>query len=377
MANRYRILAASLATAGLLAACGGGSGADTTPRAKITSVKVMGDSLSDSGTFGYKFTVQNATLTGAGSNQVWAERVAGLYNISLCPRFNGTAFTPNTSCNNYAVGGGRINYTSAPTAPISITQQILLAGAAGFTADDLAVIDGGANDAADVIGAFLAASRDQGANFKALLSTKIDAATLGALLQQGQAGMAQAGGLYMQNLAKGYVSTIQANVLGKGATRVAILNVPAITLTPRFQLVLQSVAQQQGSAAAAQLETVFDGWVKAFNQQVATGFAGESRVAIIDFYSEFRQQMADPAQYAYTNVKKAACPATGVGADGLPTYSFPTCTEAALSASIPVGETSANWWKSYAFADSFHPTPYGHQQMSQLASRTLARAGWL
>ena len=124
MANRYRILAAALATAGLLVACGGGSGADTTPRAKITSVKVMGDSLSDSGTFGYKFTVQNATLTGAGSNQVWAERVAGLYNISLCPRFNGTAFTPNTACNNYAVGGGRINYTSAPTAPISILSLI-------------------------------------------------------------------------------------------------------------------------------------------------------------------------------------------------------------------------------------------------------------
>ncbi|MFW9331541.1 hypothetical protein, partial [Glaesserella parasuis] len=94
-------------------------------------------------------------------------------------------------------------------------------GAAGFTADDLAVIDGGANDAADVVGAFLAASRDQGASFKALLSTKIDAATLGALLQQGQTGMAQAGGLYMQNLAKGFVSSIQTNVLGKGATRVA------------------------------------------------------------------------------------------------------------------------------------------------------------
>src|SRR5256885_17205340 len=81
------------------------------------------------------------------------------------------------------------------------------------------------------------------------------------------------------------------------------------SLTPRFQLVLQSVAQQQGSAAAAQLETVFDGWVKAFNQQVAAGFTGESRVAIIDFYSEFRQQMADPAQYASTTVKKPAFPA--------------------------------------------------------------------
>src|SRR2546427_7636118 len=46
---------------------------------------------------GYKFTVQNATLTGAGSNQVWAERVAGLYNISLCPRFNGTRSEEHTS----------------------------------------------------------------------------------------------------------------------------------------------------------------------------------------------------------------------------------------------------------------------------------------
>ncbi len=51
--------------------------------------------------------------------------------------------------------------------------------------------------------------------------------------------------------------------------------------------------------------------------------------------------------------------------------------QGALSASIPVGETSASWWKSYAFSDSFHPTPYGHQQMGQLASRALARAGWL
>lgn len=377
MATHFRILAAALATAGLLTACGGGGGADTTPKARVTSVKVMGDSLSDSGTFGYKFTVQGSAATGAGSSQIWAERVAGLYNVSLCPRFNGTAFTPNTACGNYAVGGGRINYPAATASPLSITQQIQVAGAAGFTADDLALIDGGGNDAADVIGAFLAASRDQGASFQALLATRIDAATLAALLQQGQAGMLQAGGLYMQNLAKGYVATIQTHVLAKGATRVGVLNVPAITLTPKFQLVLQSVAQQQGAAAAAQLETVFDGWVKAFNQQLVTGFAGDSRVAIIDFYDEFRRQVADPAQYGLTNMKKPACPATGVGGDGLPTYDFPSCTAAALSRSIPVGETRADWWQSYAFSDAFHPTPYGHQQMSQLASRALARAGWL
>ena len=37
----------------------------------------------------------------------------------------------------------------------------------------------------------------------------------------------------------------------------------------------------------------------------------------------------------------------------------------------------ADWWKSYAFADSFHPTPYAHQQIGQLLSRTLSTAGWL
>ena len=39
--------------------------------------------------------------------------------------------------------------------------------------------------------------------------------------------------------------------------------------------------------------------------------------------------------------------------------------------------TQADWWKTYAFSDSFHPTPYGHQLVSQLVSRSLARAGWL
>ena len=48
-----------LATACLLAACGGG-GSDTAPAARVTAVKVAGDSLADSGTFGYKFTVQGS-----------------------------------------------------------------------------------------------------------------------------------------------------------------------------------------------------------------------------------------------------------------------------------------------------------------------------
>ena len=80
MANKLKLLAAALATAGLLAACGGGGGADTTPKAKVTSVKVMGDSLADSGTFGFKFTVQGSVLTCAGSTMIWPERIADQFS---------------------------------------------------------------------------------------------------------------------------------------------------------------------------------------------------------------------------------------------------------------------------------------------------------
>ena len=102
----------------------------------------------------------------------------------------------------------------------------------------------------------------------------------------------------------------------------------------------------------------------------------EKRLVIVDFYESFRDQAANPAQYSYTNVKTPVCPATGVDASGLPTYTIGACTADALSAKPPAG-AGADWWKSYGFADSFHPSPYGHQLLGQLVSRTLAQAGWL
>ena len=74
--NRYcrasLTLAASTALSVLIAACGGSS-SDTTPRVAMTSVKVMGDSLADVGTFGIKFTIQG--------NDTYPERIAQLYGL--------------------------------------------------------------------------------------------------------------------------------------------------------------------------------------------------------------------------------------------------------------------------------------------------------
>ena len=147
LANKLKLLAASLATAGLLAACGGGGGADTTPKAKVTSVKVMGDSLADSGTFGFKFTVQGSVLTGTGSTLIWPERIADQFSKSLCAYYragdeNLTTYQEVSNCTNYAVGGGRVNPLDAPTSPKSVLVQIQTAATAGFSAEDLVIIDG-------------------------------------------------------------------------------------------------------------------------------------------------------------------------------------------------------------------------------------------
>jgi outer membrane lipase/esterase len=187
-------------------------------------------------------------------------------------------------------------------------------------------------------------------------------------------GPAQAAGAYMQKLADTFYGQIKAQVLDKGATHVAVLNMPDITLTPRFRMVLAGVTQQAGATAAQTLQGAIRQWIGAFNAKLKANIGTDSRVALVDFYADFTDEVNNPASYALSNATDAACPVTGVGSDGLPSYTFPTCSSAALDA-LP-GKT-AGWWKSYAFSDGFHPTPLGHGLLAASVSRALARAGWL
>ena len=383
-----RIAAASVALLGslLVAGCGGGATADTTPAVKITSVKVFGDSIQDSGTFGYKFTVQSS------DNLIYPERIAANYGQTLCNFyvFTGTTFAANTAktgCTNFSIGGGRITYTGAGASAANQlnigVQMATYASLASYTASDLVIIDGGGNDAADLVGAYLTIPRDSAKAYSALLGTLLTPAQIGAALQGGASTTAQIGATYMTALADKFAAQIKASVLDKGATRVVVMNMPDVSLTPRFQTVLDSIAAASGGGTAgatarAQSQALFQGWMTAFNTQLAAKFAGNDSVIVIDFYKAFQDQVATPAQFGLSNVKTPACPIKGVGSDGLPTYDFPTCTATALSAAPPAGATGgADWWKSYAFSDSFHPTPYGHQLTQQLIAKSLATKGWL
>lgn len=383
--NRIAAASAALLAGLLVAGCGGGgASADTTPKVAISSVKVFGDSIQDSGTFGFKFTVQSS------DNLIYAERVAANYGQTLCNFFvfTGTTFAanPKAGCTNFSIGGGRITYTGAGGAanPLNVgTQMATYAAAGSYSASDLVIIDGGGNDAADLVGAYLTIPKDAAGAYSALLGTLLTPAQIGAALQGGAATTGQIGATYMTALADKFAAQIKASVLDKGATHVVLMNMPDITFTPRFQMVLDSIAAASGggttgAAARAQAQALFQGWMTAFNTELAAKFAGNDNIVVIDFFKAFQDQVATPAQFGLSNVKTPACPIKGVGSDGLPTYDFPTCTATALSAAPPAGVSGgADWWKSYAFSDSFHPTPYGHQLTQQLIAKSLAIKGWL
>ena len=165
--RNLRLLAASLAAAAVLAGCGGGGGTEP-PRASITRLTTAGDSLADVGTFGARFTVQNSADP-ANPFPVFPEIIASDFGLGAqCNYFvatSATTFVPNpkAGCTDYAIGNGRIQNTAAQggdagdqSIPLQLATAVSVAGGA-WTSSDLVLVDGGGNDANDLILAFLGA----------------------------------------------------------------------------------------------------------------------------------------------------------------------------------------------------------------------------
>ncbi len=361
-------LAAGLATvlAWGLSGCGGN---DSLPaKANVSKVYVMGDSLADVGTFGgLKFTVQDPV--NPKNSLIWPQIIAnnfGLDGAAQCNFFSigSSGLSTNATCSNFAIGGARIVNKATDTLP-TIGTQLTTRAQAPYAATDLLLVDGGGNDAADLVTAFLTVAAGGPASaYQSFLMQQLSAAELGTLLTQDPTG-AMAAGAYMQKLANTYFDAIKTQALDKGALRVGVLNIPDVTLTPRFQAVLGSMGAQQSATVQAGIRQ----WLAAFNAQLKTRIGTDTRIALIDFYTDFQDEVAHPESYALTNVKDPACTTTMSETFG----QFP-CISTALDATP--GKT-AGWWKHYAFADGFHPTPYGHGLLAASVSRALARAGWL
>lgn len=396
----WKYALSALGTAFILVGCGGGNDAPViagnappavTPTVVVTpvsTVKVVGDSISDSGVFGFKWAMQSGTYD---TMKVWPEIINDAYKApALCAYYKATSPTTvvpdlaNAACNSYAVGGGRINIGTTTLTPFSIPKQLAdLAANKPYTAGDLLLVDGGGNDAASLTGAFL--TNDMGVAFSNLAGTILPAASVSAILtaNPNTTGTAIVGTLYMQALADKMHDAVKVQALDKGAPRVILLNMPDITNTPRFQAVLDGVSAAYGGGVAgatvrAQVKGLINSWVVAFNTQLTSKFAGNSKVAIVDFYGKFNDQIANPGNYGLTNVTTPVCPVVGTGLDGLPTYNTPACTADSLSRQTPPSGagTGLNWWKTFLFSDGFHPTIYGYQLLAQEVNIKLREAGW-
>lgn len=392
--KRWNWAAVAVGTAVFLAGCGGASdGADTAPKAKAAAFKVFGDSIADSGTFGYKFTIQGKDADG-NAFKIFPEVVAANLGVSsLCAffNFNGTTFVPNATCTNYAVAGGRVNNLSnsgAPTnaIPFSIPFQ-MDAAANGLSATDVVMVDGGGNDLADLTGAYLGISQSPSglSNYLALLGTVLPQATIGAILgaTPNQTSLGTAAGAYAQAVGKQLAAAVKTKILAKGVTKVIVVNSADITVTPRFRAVLGGIAATQGSATSDAVKGAVLAWTKAFNDALAADLAGTS-VQLFDLNGEGGKIVADPAQFSLTNITTPACPKVTGGLDSVTgqaslsaAVTVAACNAASMSTSIPTGETGADWWQHYAYSDNFHPTPALHKLIGQAINLQLARAGWL
>jgi phospholipase/lecithinase/hemolysin len=382
---RLRLLGAVFAAAWLLAACGGG-GSDAPPRVPISRVVVAGDSLADVGTFGgVKFTVQNSADPANGF-PIFPQLVAADFGITgQCNFFvfTGTTFAPNprAGCTNFAIAGSRIvnpnagGQASPQAIPVQLATAAQVAGGA-WRSTDLILVDGGGNDAADLIGALLPLlANAPGAltTFQAFLAQQLDQATIAAALAQPN-GAFVAAGLYMQKLADTYYDAIKVNTLDKGATHVAIGDMPDVTLTPRFQA---GIAQATGGSAtaAAQAQAAVRGLIDTYNARLRARIGSDTRVSYVPMDADFREIIGNPRDFALTNVTTPACAVLGITFFNSPADAA-ACTSARLDAAPPAG-LAPGWWQSWFFADGFHPTPYGHRLIANSVARALARAGWL
>ena len=364
--------AASLAvlTAWGLAGCGGGND-PLPPKASISKVYVMGDSLADVGTFnGLKFTVMDPV--NPKNSLVWPQLIANQFGLDGSTQCNfysiTTGVTTNSNCTNYAIGGARIvnkpaGQNDPPPLP-TVGAQLATRAVSPYAAGDLLLVDGGGNDAADLAAAFLGAAQGDVNGYQTFLLQQLGAGTMASLLSQDTTGVTAADA-YMQALAATYYNAIKTQALDKGAARVAVLNIPDITITPRFQAVITSLGTTQGP----QVQALIRAWISTFNTRLKTLVGSDTRIALVDYYTDFQDEIANPASYGLSNVTNPVCTVN----KGAPFDYFP-CFSNELDNTT--GKT-AGWWKTYAFSDGFHPTPYGHQLLAASVSRALARAGWL
>lgn len=267
--RKFRPTTAAVAVA-LAVASGGAS-------AQFSGAYAFGDSLTDAGQYGARFTT-NPGLT-------FPMYVSQQYGIAMTPSFTGGT--------DYGQGGARVNQPSPlipPGAPnISIAQQVSTFLAKGpLDPNALYQLQGGPND----------------------ILVLADQANNGQITpQQLQAGVAQAAvDLAVQ----------AARLQAAGARYLVVYNIPDVGLSP--------------AAGAQNARATFTALAGLFNSTLNAGLAAAGlQVVQVNTFKLLQEVVANPAAYGFTNVTGVACttasslnctPSTLVAPNAALTYAF-------------------------------------------------------
>ncbi len=143
---------------------------------------------------------------------------------------------------------------------------------------------------------------------------------------------------------------VKTQIIGKGATKVVVNNLPDVASTPSA---MAQTADVRGVIASA---------VDAFNKALSAGVNGQSQVLYVDLWTISHDQITNPGPYGLTNTKDVACGTNALGGSSL----------ACNGSNVIAGNIG-----HYMFADSVHPTPYEYSLVARYVLEQMVEAGWL
>jgi phospholipase/lecithinase/hemolysin len=353
---RYARIATASAAFALLAACGGGSDDNNSTPAGGVKLQVVsfGDSLSDVGTYA---PVAAANFGGGrfttNPGQIWVQDVAQYYGDTLKPAMTGGFGVPPAAQPGfgYAQGGSRVtnpigvghastdpaNYTGALTVPVAQQLTNYLTAHGSFNANQLVIVNGGANDILY--------------NLQAVQAGAMTPAQATAAI--GQAAIDLAG--------------VIGKILQSGATHVLVSNVPDIGTTP------------QGMMSSATTKALLTQASLGFNQALAAALTQTglmSKVIYLDIVPALANITANYTQYGFSvSNTGTACNLQAMAAAAAK-YGEPDPQDFATSLFCsPQTYTTANADQTYMYADTVHPTTHLHALYAQTAEQTVAKSG--
>lgn len=278
------------------------------PYARIVS---FGDSLSDLGTYG-----QTAAAVGGGKfttnpGPIWIEVIAAKLQLEVKPnRQEGFGFpVKEIGGFNYGQGGSRIRAAKSQihtekgimsARPVAEQVDMFLTQHKSFYADDLVLIQGGANDL------FARLSQIQG-------KKETPAQALQKLRQ-----------------VAGDLAQIVESLKHNGAQKVVVVGLPAIEKTPRVM------------ALSVQAQAWVRDLVEAFNTELAQKLTGLD-VLFIDLYHFDLNFNVNYAQYGFKNISHQACKKSLISSGSSLFCSSKTLVEPGAD-------------MTYKFADEIHPS---------------------